>query len=233
MERGIFYAVGVGIGDPMDMTLRAKQILETADAVLIPVKKSGEASVAFQIARQAADMSRAEKIEVVFPMVAAKDYKEYLSGNVLYRVRECLDSGQNVAMVTLGDVSVYSTATYVRQVLEKDGFKTKAVAGIPSFSTAAARAGISLCENEESLTVLPGVSSEEVLASALDRFDNIVIMKAGKTLKWIVPFLKKRELSDKTVMFCNVGLENEYIGPVRTDLDSYFITLIIKHGGIK
>ena len=32
MGKGIFYAVSVGAGDPLDMTLRAKQVLEQADA---------------------------------------------------------------------------------------------------------------------------------------------------------------------------------------------------------
>ena len=34
MGKGIFYAVSVGAGDPLDMTLRAKQVLEQADVVV-------------------------------------------------------------------------------------------------------------------------------------------------------------------------------------------------------
>ena len=37
MGKGIFYAVSVGAGDPLDMTLRAKQVLEQADVVVAPV----------------------------------------------------------------------------------------------------------------------------------------------------------------------------------------------------
>ena len=48
--------------------------------------------------------------------------------------------------VTLGDVSVYSTATYVRQKLENLGYKTEVIPGKTTFINAAARAGISLCE---------------------------------------------------------------------------------------
>ena len=39
MGKGIFYAVSVGAGDPLDMTLRAKQVLEQADVVVAPVTK--------------------------------------------------------------------------------------------------------------------------------------------------------------------------------------------------
>ena len=43
MGKGIFYAVSVGAGDPLDMTLRAKQVLEQADVVVAPVIKQGSA----------------------------------------------------------------------------------------------------------------------------------------------------------------------------------------------
>ena len=43
MGKGIFYAVSVGAGDPLDMTLRAKQVLEQADVVVAPVTKQGSA----------------------------------------------------------------------------------------------------------------------------------------------------------------------------------------------
>ena len=44
MKQGIFYAVGVGAGDPMDMTLRAKAVLEQADIIVTPIPKAGGTS---------------------------------------------------------------------------------------------------------------------------------------------------------------------------------------------
>ncbi len=233
MEKGIFYAVGVGVGDPMDMTLRAKQVLEQADVIAVPVKQAGTPSAAFQIARRAADIRRSEYMEIVFPMTAAVDYKAYLSGNVLQPLKNKLDAGKTIAMVTLGDVSIYSTAAYVRQVLEQNGYSTKVIAGVPSFCTAAARAGISLCENAESLTVLPGIRSEETLRSAMKRFDTIIILKAGKTLSWLIPFLEQQNLLKNTVMCCNLGMEQEYIGKIRLEQAGYFTTIIIRQGGLR
>lgn len=42
MGKGIFYAVSVGAGDPLDMTARAKQVLEQADVVVAPVTRQGK-----------------------------------------------------------------------------------------------------------------------------------------------------------------------------------------------
>ena len=132
MGKGIFYAVSVGAGDPLDMTLRAKQVLEQADVVVAPVTKQGSASAAYTIAAQAADLSRAQILEMLFPMKAHTDYRERLRSGILQPVCAALDEGKLVAMVTLGDVSVYSTASYVRQLLEEKGYETRVAAGVPS-----------------------------------------------------------------------------------------------------
>ena len=68
MKQGIFYAVGVGAGDPMDMTLRAKAVLEQADIIVTPIPKAGGTSAAYAIAAQAADLSHAERLDILFPM---------------------------------------------------------------------------------------------------------------------------------------------------------------------
>ena len=41
MGKGIFYAVSVGAGDPLDMTLRAKQVLEQAEVLEDKYKGGG------------------------------------------------------------------------------------------------------------------------------------------------------------------------------------------------
>ena len=105
MKQGIFYAVGVGAGDPMDMTLRAKAVLEQADIIVTPIPKAGGTSAAYAIAAQAADLSYAERLDILFPMQAHNDYRERLRSGVLQPVCTALDSGRQVAMVTLGDVS--------------------------------------------------------------------------------------------------------------------------------
>ncbi len=228
MRKGIFYAVGVGAGDPMDMTLRAKQVLETADVIVKPVKQVGASSVAYQIAEQAADLTNAETIEMVFPMKLQADYCERLQGEALQAIGEKLDNGKIVAMVTLGDVSVYSTATYMRKVLEEQGYETAVVAGIPSFCAGAAKAKCSLCENQESLLVMPTVTKEAEVRAALERFDNLVLMKAGRALPWLIPLLEEKQLLSHTTMLCNVGMPEEYVGTPTLEHHSYFTTLIIK-----
>ena len=54
---------------------------------------------------------------------------------------------------------------------EEKGYETHICAGISSFSAAAAKAKISLCENRESFSVVPAVSDKEELMKKLSDFD--------------------------------------------------------------
>ena len=79
---GTFFAVGIGAGDPLDMTLRARQTLEHADAIVAPVKAAGASSVAYDIAAQAADIRKIPVIHLVFPMRYAIDYRHHLQAGI-------------------------------------------------------------------------------------------------------------------------------------------------------
>jgi precorrin-2/cobalt-factor-2 C20-methyltransferase len=213
----------------MDMTLRAKQTLEQADVIVAPVKQAGGTSTAYEIAAQGADLRHAEMLPMVFPMKQTHDYRTYLrQSGAVETITKRLDAGKNVAMVSLGDVSVYSTATYVRDMLEEAGYATQVVAGIPSFCSGAARAGKSLCENGQSLLIMPGITSPERLEQALTESDNLVIMKAGRTLPWLLPKLEEKGLLAQTTMLQNVGMAQEYIGAPVAGGNSYFTTLLIQ-----
>ena len=210
---GTFFAVGIGAGDLLDMTLRARQTLEHANAIVAPVKAAGASSVAYDIAAQAADIRKIPVIHLVFPMRYAIDYRHHLQSGILQPVCDLLDAGKNVAMITLGDVSIYSTAAYARHVLAEQGYPTEVIAGVPSFCAAAAKAQCSLCENQESLLILSGTVTPESVTQAL---------------AWLLPLLEQRNLLETTQMFCNVGMEHEYIGSPHFEADSYFTTLLIQ-----
>lgn len=74
-------------------------------------------------------------------------------------VKEYLDAGQDVAMLNLGDVSVYATFGYLQEILEAEGYKTVRIPGVPSFCAAAARLGQPLTGGWKRLwTIAPGTT---------------------------------------------------------------------------
>jgi len=76
--------------------------------------------------------------------------------------------------------------------------------------------------------VLPAVTSKEEVEAALEQFDTLVLMKAGRALSWLIPLLTEKQMLSRTIMLCNIGMEGEYIGMPFVTNTSYFTTLIIK-----
>lgn len=230
---GKLSGIGVGPGDAGLLTLKAKKILDEAAVIAYPVKAYGEGSTALNIVKQVVDLDDKEVVPVLFKMARELEKREQCRIEAARQLTGYLDQNKNVAMITLGDVAVYSTYIYVHQLVRKMGYETEIIPGISSFSSGAALAQIGLVEGNESLGVVSALKGTDVLEQALALFENIVIMKAGSCLCAVMEMLKKHELTDCTMVLSNVGLEDEYIGPV--DLNrtyGYFTTLIIRKGGL-
>lgn len=227
---GIFYGVGVGPGDPELLTLKAKRILEEADVLAVPVKKPGQKSAAYEIIKEVVDMEGKELLESVFYMASDPDIWYACAKEAGEAIAGYLGRGKNVVLITLGDVTVFSTCMYVQQYIAARGFETVLVPGISSYSAGAARAGIPLAEGKESLAVVPAIKKTEDLKVILDTFDNIVLMKAGKSITWLSRYMDQAGISaEQAVVLSCVGMESEYIGPLDEEREyGYFTTVIIR-----
>ena len=115
---GKLYGLGIGPGDPMLLTLRAKQVLETADVIAYPVKEDGEDSTALNIVRQVIDLKNKKIMPFIFRMDKDKSQREKCREKAAAQIMEILAQGSDVAMITLGDVAIYSTYIYVHQMVQ-------------------------------------------------------------------------------------------------------------------
>ena len=228
--KGKLYGIGVGPGDPELLTLKAKRILEAADVIAVPVKEAGEKSTALEIIRPVVCLEHKELLEVVFRMARDKEERKRCREAAGKQLTDILDTGKTVAMITLGDVAVYSTYMYVNQYVAERGYETEIIPGIPSFCSGAAAAGLPLMEGNESLVIVPSVRVGKALEDAIAGFDNVVVMKAGGSIARIGELLDQygRPRECATVLSC-VGMKDEYIGPLDPEREySYFTTVMIK-----
>lgn len=231
---GILYGIGVGPGDPQLLTLRAKTLLENAKVLAVPVKKQGAQSTALGIIKQVIDIENKTVMELEFPMEHSRDALEMSHSAAADKIAQTLDLGTDVMLITLGDVSVYSTCTYVLKKIRERGYKTEIIPGIPSFCSGAAKAGLSLVEGHENMAVISGVKDRTAIEKALDVFENIVLMKAGARMPLVFDILGSKDLLDTATVISNIGMEDEYIGPVDVNRSyGYFTTVIIKKGRSK
>ena len=218
---GKLYGIGVGPGDTGLMTLRAKEVLEGCGVIAYPVKRPGEGSVALDIIKPVVDISEKSIEEFLFSMDPDDSVRERCRAEALDKMCMLLDNGEDIAMVTLGDVGVYSTYMYIDRDIRARGYETEVIPGIPSFCHGAALAGI------------PLMIGSRLLEDALDNFDNIVVMKAFKSIGMILDMMESKGIpADRATVVSNVGMEGEYVGPMVRDRDyGYFTTVIIKKKG--
>jgi len=230
MSRGKLYGIGVGPGDPELLTLKAKRIIESSPVLAKPVKKPGEESTAFTIIKPVVDLSKVEVIDLLFGMTGDNaDYWEFgrKAGD---QVIEHLSQGKDVTLITLGDVSIYSTFMYLEQYVRSKGYETEIIPGIPAFCGGAAKARVPLTLGDQCLAVVPSAKDNPMLEEALEKFDNVVVMKAGKSVEKVLDILKSKGYGPGCVtVVSNVGMPDEYVGPADAGRTyGYFTTLIVK-----
>lgn len=229
LKKGRFYGVSVGPGDPELLTLKAVRCLERCPVLAAPQTASGR-MLALDIARGAADLRGKTILPLHFVMSREEEALRASHQEAAEKVRVCLDAGQDVAMLNLGDVSVYATYGYLEEILKEQGYETHRIAGVPSFCAAAARLGCSLTGGmEQPLTIAPGRHVEQVLAAPGAK----VLMKTGRRLPKTLDALRERGLLANSAMVCNCGLPDEAVFPALTDYDpaqdaGYFATILVK-----
>ena len=228
---GRLYGVSVGPGDPGLITLNALQVLKDCKVVCYPSKKPGEDSVALEIVRGAMSFEGKELVELVFSMDPEDSVRRASEKVALDKLCGILDRGDDVAMVVLGDIGVYSTYMYIDEAVRGRGYETSIVAGIPSFVYGASKARLPLMLGNESFCVIPmAKDSADRLDEALKDMDNIVVMKAFKSIGKIAELMKKNGVPlDRATVISNLGMDGEYIGPLDPERDyGYFTTVLIK-----
>ena len=224
-KQGVFYAVSVGPGDPELLTRQACRVLEACDVIAAPRTKANR-MLALDIAGGAVDMRGKTILPLDFTMAHDAAVREESYRTAAGAIEAALAAGRDVAMVNLGDVSVYATAYYILERIRADGFETVMCPGVTSFCAVAARLGRSLTRMEEPLHILPGSTD---LDNALPLPGTKVVMKSGKAIYKAAAALERHGLLANAGMVADCGLETEQ---VYTDLRqlpeeiSYFATIV-------
>ncbi len=223
----ILYGVSVGPGDPELITLKAKKVIESCDIIAAPKTKSGE-HLALDIASGVVDMQHKTVVFIESLMTRDKDELDRSHKQQASMLEKYLQEGHDVALLNIGDVSVFSTFSYIAQNL-KDSFEIEVIPGVTSFCAAAAVAGQSLTTMNEPLHIIP--ASGTSVKDALELNGTKVLMKSGKHLNEVLSEIKDKGLSGSAWMVQNCGLENQNIIfdiENTKPQDSYFSLVVVK-----
>lgn len=224
MKKGKLYGVGVGPGDPELVTLKALRIINACHYIAHP-GRTKEETYAYQIITPIADdLDKKEYLDCYVEMTkdrAVLDHNYNLSAE---KIAAALDTGEDVAFITIGDPTLYATYMYVHQRVEAMGYEAELISGIPSFCAAAARMDVSLVERSEQLHVIP---SSYQIEEALKLPGNKVLMKAASKMKEVKQ--KLMELDAQVYMVENCGMESEkiYRSAEEIDENAGYLSLIL------
>ncbi|WP_406536856.1 precorrin-2 C(20)-methyltransferase [Methanobrevibacter sp.] len=228
-EKGKLYGIGVGPGDTELLTLKAARILESVPVVFSPKSSKEKDSIALSIVKpileKRDDYKRLMVVAPIFPMIEDKSELEKIWDSAAEMIAQYLDSGRDVAFVTLGDTSIFSTYSYVQKRLIGE-YKIETVPGITSFTACAAARNKALVEQNQILTVVPKI--DDRLEEVLEYSDSIVLMKASRNTNDLEKSIEEKEREKEIYSVQNCTRENEKIIEGFSHEKPYLTTTIIK-----
>lgn len=200
------YGIGIGSGDPELMTLKAVRIINECEVIAVP-SKDARNSMAYRIVREViSDIDKKDILAIDMPMIKDQALLEKVHNEGANQIISVLDSGKNVAFLTLGDPTVFSTYMYIHEIVNSRGYDTEIINGIASFLSVAARLNIRLSIGNEMIHI---ISSTYGVDEAMELSGTKVFMKVGRKLGEIKAKLQN---TDKKVFFIeNCGMDNEVV----------------------
>ncbi len=220
--------VGVGPGDPRQVTLAALDALRAAARVVAPSSSAEAVGRAESVVRQVCPEMATTRLVIPMGSSPRSVYRD-----AARQIAGWLDLDEAVAFVTLGDPNVYSTftslAAAVREVRPETPIRT--VPGIMAFQVLAASASTTVLDGTQSMTLTTGLDDLDRLDDALENpAETVVVYKGGRRF----PEIAKRAASagrlEGAVAGELLGMPGERVVPladVAGTPSAYLSTIII------
>lgn len=190
--KGVLYGVGVGPGDPMLLTLKADDVIGKADVIAYISNASGHSlakSIALNSINKKASSSF-EELSIALTMNTDRTAINQMYDTAAASIADYLKQGKSVAFLCEGDPMFFGSFAYLLARLA-DQYDVEIIPGICSIHAAAAACKVPLGLLTERIAIFSGRHSNEEILNALNTFENIVILKAGRVRTELVQLIEQ------------------------------------------
>ncbi|WP_376989168.1 precorrin-2 C(20)-methyltransferase [Bosea sp. R86505] len=236
----LLFGVGLGPGDPDYMTVRARDIILSADR-LVHFCKRGRRGHARITADAVVGPDAAREIALAFPVtieVPVED--EGYSGPITRFYDESaallaaeMEAGRSVAVLCDGDPFFYGSFMHLWRRLSHR-FPTEVVPGVTGMAGAWTRANAPITWGDDILTVLPGTLPEAELVRRLADTDAAVIMKLGRNLPKVRRALEATGLIERAIYVEQATMAGQKVARLADKADDeapYFSMVLVPGEG--
>ena len=239
-EKTLLYGVGLGPGAPDLMTVRARDIILSADR-LVHFCKRGRRGNARSTADAIIAPDSAREIELAFPVtteasVGEPDYDGPIAAfyeEAAERLAAEMQAGRSLAVLCDGDPFFYGSFMHLWRRLSQR-FPTEIVPGVTGMTGAWAEAGAPITWGDDVMTVLPGTLPEAELARRRADTDAAVIMKLGRNLPKVRRALVAAGLEGRAIYVERATMERQVVARLVDKADDeapYFAMVLVPGEG--
>ena len=238
---GIFYAVGVGPGDPELVTRKAWRVVAESPVIAYPTTNAdskGEAPHSMARSIVAAAIAKtAIEVPIALPIGLPADERGAAYKTAARVLTAHIKAGRDVAVLCEGDPLFYGSVIPLLSVLPSQ-IVVEIIPAIPAPHAAAAVAGVPLAQGGARMLVMPAVLEDGVLAASIaahsEAGDVVVLIKLGGHGGRVKRLLADLRLSDHATYIAHATLANQEICPLAAMPDNapYFSLILIvpRHG---
>ena len=212
MLKGTLYGISVGTGDPELITLKGLRLLQQAKVVAFPAGVRGNTGMAEKIIQPWLKPHQ-QTLALDFPYVQDEEILTQAWHQAATLVWQHLSQGEDVAFACEGDVSFYSTFTYLAQTLQEihPEATVETVPGVCSPMASASVLGIPLTVQSQRLAIIPALYNPRELENILEWANVIVLMKFSSVYEQVWQILQQYQLLDHSHIVTRATLPNQII----------------------
>lgn len=195
MIGGKIYGVSLGPGDPDLITVKGLKALQQADKIYYPgslFKDGRKASYSLSILNHYqldSEKLAGFYLKMDLERAQAKAIYERTFQHILADYKK----GLSIAVVSEGDISTYSSFSYLLEKIQGHQLTIHLIPGITSYLHLASESKMPLCLQNEKVAVIPRIQSKEELQEAIDNFDTVVLMKIKSVVDSIASLIDSKK----------------------------------------